>query len=166
MTRYRSINVTRTTYVLNGMAVNLDFIITPTFLPNSTTPLWTDFHQQVPWNTILEPPRNLRRLYLFDQGHFVYRRCPPFFLEADPCSSWLEWTIVPYPVINEPPIKTLRIKSGRNPASIRNSTLICTKINYDLYVKQLLLLSHPITSNQPTTPANHEEIRCNPCKIS
>lgn len=153
--------MTRTSHVLNGMAINMDFIITPTFAPNSTTPLWTDFYQRVPWNTTLDPPRNLRVVTLVHQGQFIFRRCPPFFLEADPCSSWLEWTTIAYPVINDPPLKVLRIKPGKNPASIRNCTLICTQLNYDLYVTQLLAMLPP----RDTAPPNNDELALQPCKL-
>ena len=127
----RSLNLTRTSYVIGGSHINLDFIILA-----SDNGQWTEFFQRVPWNTLIQPPTNLLRIDLDSQGALIFRRCPPFFLEQDPCSTWLEWIILEPPITSRA-IKVLRIKSGRNPANIRNSTSICTHINYELYVSQI-----------------------------
>jgi hypothetical protein len=104
-------------------------------------------HQRIPWNTSIQPPQNLLRIDLDSQGAFIFHRCPPFFLEQDPCNTWLEWIILEPPVTSRA-IKVLRIKNGRNPASIRNSTSICNHIDYELYVSQI----QPDAQHPPQAP--------------
>jgi hypothetical protein len=70
---------------------------------------------------------------LENHGIFMYRRCPPFFLDQDPCANWLEWIIYETPIPN----KMLHVKNGMNPNNIRNNTSICTHIMYELYTAQL-----------------------------
>lgn len=117
--------------MVGGSHINLDFVII-----QSDTLQWTEFFQRVPWNTTIPPPTNLLRIDLDSQGPLIYRRCPPFFLEQEPCSTWLEWIIMEPPITSRK-IKVLRIKTGRNPANISNCTSICNHVNYELYVSQI-----------------------------
>jgi hypothetical protein len=129
-------NVTRTSYEIEGQMINMDFIITPTYQHPTSRPAWTDFFQRVSWNTTIPPPKNLLCINLENHGIFVYRRCPPFALDKDPCANWLEWIIYGTPIPNGP-IKMLHVKNGMNPNNIRNNTSICTHIMYELYTAQL-----------------------------
>jgi hypothetical protein len=133
---YRSTNVTRTSYEINGQMINMDFLIYPTYQHPASRPSWTNFFQRVSWNTDLPPPKNLLTINLENHGLFVYRRCPPFTLDKDPCANWLEWIIYSPPGPYQP-IKMLHVKEGRNPNNIRNNTSICTHIMYELYISQL-----------------------------
>ena len=147
---YRSMNVTRTSYEIEGRMINMDFVITPTYQHPTSPPAWTDFFQRVSWNTTLPPPKNLLCINLENHGIFMYRRCPPFFLDQDPCANWLEWIIYETPIPNGP-IKMLHVKNGMNPNNIRNNTSICTHIMYELYTSQLE--AKPI--EEPATPVRH-----------
>lgn len=139
--------MTRTSYEINEAMINMDFLITPTYQHPTARPSWTNFFQRVSWNTTLPPPKNLLCLNLENHGLFVYRRCPPFDLNQDPCANWLEWkTYVPPNPYH--PIKMLHVKNGMNPNNIRNNTLICTHIMYDIYISQL----EKVLEEQPPTP--------------
>ena len=113
----------------------MDFIIISSTKSNSITLQWSKFYQRIPWNTHTPIPEKLVRINLPEHGAFIYRNCPPFSLEMDPCSSWLEWQTIGPPLI-QTPIKLLRIKNGKNPSNIRNNTTICTHIMYDLYIME------------------------------
>ena len=145
---YRGMNVTRTSYEIEGQMINMDFIITPTYQNPTSRPAWTNFFQRVSWNTTLPPPKNLLCINLENHGIFVYRRCPPFTLDKDPCANWLEWIIYGTPIPNGP-IKMLHVKNGMNPNNIRNNTSICTHIMYELYTAQL----EAKPKEEPPTPS-------------
>ncbi len=128
--------MTRTSYEINGVMINMDFLIIPSYQHPTARPAWTNFFQRVSWNTTLPPPENLLCINMENHGIFVYRKCPPFDLDKDPCATWLEWTTYtpPFP---HGPLKLLHVKNGKNPNNIRNNTSICTHIMYELYISQL-----------------------------
>ena len=135
-------NVTRDYYFISGQRINIDFIVLPTHKDGILYPLWTNFYQRMNWNTNISPPSNLLLLTLINHGTYVYRRCPPFFLELDPCNSWLEWLVLETPNTSQL-IKVLRIKDEANPNNILNNTSICNHIDYIEFVSQLETLSPP-----------------------
>lgn len=86
-------------------------------------------------------------------GAFVYRRCPPFQLEADECSSWLTWEILPIPDISHG-IQMLQVKAGKDPEDLDNRTGICSLLQFSLYSRQITHLPPPLQHLSAESSAN------------
>lgn len=76
---------------LDNRSYLLDFIITPTFRPGQARPYWKTFHKRVNWNLDYPIPDQLLTINMGNHGIFVFTPSPPFFLDKDECSDWLQW---------------------------------------------------------------------------
>lgn len=102
-----------------------------------TQPSWCKYYQRVIWESAEPVPKSLLVLKLGNHGTFIYSRCAPFRLEADECSSWLTWEVLPIPDSSSG-IKMLHVIPGKDPFDPANRTGISSLIQYALYSQQIM----------------------------
>jgi hypothetical protein len=130
-------NVSRNCIEVHGKLVNPSFVILPTYRVGLTQPSWCKYYTHIKWETDEPVPNSLLVLQLGHHGKFVYSRCAPFCLEADECSSWLTWEVLPIPDISFG-IKMLHVIPGKDPNDPTNGTRISSLIQYSLYSQQIM----------------------------
>ena len=130
--------------MVDNQLINPDFIIVPEYRDGS--PKWEIFYQRIIWDSTIPVPKTFFILDFESLGkQFYYRRCPPFILTYDQCSSWLKWTNIKI-LDTIDGIQMLTVLPGKNPIDKENKTGICSRLDYRLYSIQV--------SNQVMVPLN------------